>query len=56
MIPTMTGIAAGTVLAEAASAAHDHRRMYHAENVAELKAMRRSSGMSRLLNRFTRHG
>jgi len=53
MIPTMTGIAHGTALAEATYAAHDHHRMYHAENVAELAAMRpsRFSGLRRLTRR-----
>ncbi len=54
--PTGTGSATG--MANASHAAHDHRRLYSAENMAELKAMRpsRFAGLRRLLARLTRRG
>jgi len=52
--PVNPGYANG--LADAARAAHDHRRLHTAENMAELKAMRQSRfpALRRLLNRLSR--
>jgi hypothetical protein len=43
-------------MANAGHAAHDHRRLHTAENIAELKAMRpsRFPALRRLLTRFGR--
>ena len=56
--PPVSGMASATSIANAAHAAHDHRRLHNAENLAELKAMRSSrfAGLRRLLNRVTRRG
>lgn len=51
-----TGAAHAAGMADAARAANDHRRLYTAENLAELKAMRpsRFPALRRLLARLTR--
>jgi hypothetical protein len=54
--PPTNGIAQATGMANAAHAAHDHRRLLKAENMAELKAMRgsRFPALRRLLARLSR--
>ena len=54
--PPVTGAAHAAGMADAARAAHDHRRLLKAENRAELKAMQgsRFAPLRRLLARFGR--
>jgi len=54
--PPTTGISQATGMANAEHAAHDHRRLHGAENMAELKALRpsRFAGLRRLFNRLAR--
>lgn len=54
--PPATGAAHAASMADAARAAHDHRRLLRAENMAELKAMRgsRFGSLRRLFARFGR--
>jgi hypothetical protein len=56
--PPTTGISQATGIANAQHAAHTHDRMHHAENLAELKAMRpsRFATLRKLLNKLSRRG
>lgn len=54
--PPTTGIGQAAAMADAQHAIHSHDRHLSAENLAELKAMRRAhiGPLRRLLNRVTR--